>query len=392
MKRIASLLALFLCAIPAFAVKPTRITVAISPTTATLYSGGTQQFTTTVSGTTNTAVAWSATTGTVTSFGLYTAPSVSAKATAYVTATSVADTTKKAIATITVNPAPPTFSRIVVSPSSASIYVGSTQQFSAAAYDQYGHTMTGLSFTFSSSNFSLAMVDSASGLATGESAGSASIVACSGSVTSNSASLTVNAVPPPSRLTLTRLSPSIGLVAMNGDYQSLTIVGTGFSSGAMVNFGSDVLTPSAVTSTAVTVTIPVAEFSTARTVSVSVTNPGTAPSASLPFYIINQGFVSLTFDDGYYSAYNKGVPILDAAGLKCTFYTITTLVGDTVDGYVTQSQLQALYKNGHEIGNPHQNASVLVNRFLHSVDKRDKRGGARPANVGHQSHDIRLSL
>jgi peptidoglycan/xylan/chitin deacetylase (PgdA/CDA1 family) len=170
-------------------------------------------------------------------------------------------------------------------------------------------------------------------------------------VTGNSASLTVNAVPPPSPLTLTRLSPNIGLVGMNGDYKSLTIVGTGFSSGAVVNFGSDVLTPSAVTSTAVTVTIPVAEFSTARTVSVSVTNPGTAPSASLPFYIINQGFVSLTFDDGYYSAYSKGVPILDAAGLKCTFYTITTLVGDTVDGYVTLSQLQSLYKNGHEIGN-----------------------------------------
>jgi peptidoglycan/xylan/chitin deacetylase (PgdA/CDA1 family) len=97
--------------------------------------------------------------------------------------------------------------------------------------------------------------------------------------------------------------------------------------------------------------VPASEFSAVRTVQVSVTNPGTAPSASLPFYIINQGFVSLTFDDGYYSSYSKGVPILDAAGLKCTFYTITRLVGDTADGYVTQSQLQTLYKNGHEIGN-----------------------------------------
>ena len=33
MKRAASLLAFVLCAIPAFAVKPTRITVAILPTT-----------------------------------------------------------------------------------------------------------------------------------------------------------------------------------------------------------------------------------------------------------------------------------------------------------------------------------------------------------------------
>lgn len=45
------------------------------------------------------------------------------------------------------------------------------------------------------------------------------------------------------------------------------------------------------------------------------------------------------------------MPILDAAGIKCTFYTITTLVGDTVDGYVTQSQLQTPYSHGHEIGN-----------------------------------------
>ena len=122
-------------------------------------------------------------------------------------------------------------------------------------------------------------------------------------------------------------------------------------SGTVVNFGSNVLTPTAITPTNLTVTVPVAEFSAVRTVSVSVTNPGTSPSASLPFYIINQGFVSLTFDDGYYSAYSKAIPILDAVGIKSTFYVITTLVGDTVDGYVTQTQLQALYKNGHEIGN-----------------------------------------
>ena len=50
-----------------------------------------------------------------------------------------------------------------------------------------------------------------------------------------------------------------------------------------MNFGSDVLIPSAITPTSITVTIPVAEFATVRTLSVSVTNPGTAPSVSLPF-------------------------------------------------------------------------------------------------------------
>ena len=351
MKRIASLLGLILCSVLAFAVKPTRITVAIAPATATLYSGATKQFTSTVRGTIHTAVTWSTTAGTVTSGGLYTAPVVAATTTTYVTATSVADTTKKATAAITVNRLPPTLRQIALSPSSASINVGSTQQFTATAYDQYGHTMTGVAFTFLSSNYSVAMIDGASGLATGEAVGTAYISAYSGSVTSKTASLTVSAVAPPPPITLARLSPNIGLLGMNGDYKSLTIVGTGFIGGAVVNFGSDVLTPTAVTPTAVTVTVPAADFSTVRTVSVSVTNPGTSPSASLPFYIIDRGFVSLTFDDGYYSAYSKGLPILDAAGIKSTFYTITTLVGDTIDGYVTQSQLQALYKNGHEIGN-----------------------------------------
>jgi peptidoglycan/xylan/chitin deacetylase (PgdA/CDA1 family) len=125
---------------------------------------------------------------------------------------------------------------------------------------------------------------------------------------------------------------------------------------------------------------------------VSVTNPGTSSPASLPFYIINQGFVSLTFDDGYYSAYSGAIPILDAAGIKSTFYVIATLVGDTVDGYVTQAQLQALYKNGHEICNHTRTHSGLVNDFVCSTHQRDKRCPAGLAGVGLQPCDLRLPL
>jgi peptidoglycan/xylan/chitin deacetylase (PgdA/CDA1 family) len=326
------------------------VTIGISPTTVTLVSKGTQQFTATVTGTTNTSVKWTSSAGTVTSTGLFTAPSVTATKLVTVRVTSLADTNKYAKASVTVNPLPPVLKRIVLSPTSAAIYVGSTQQFSAVAYDQYGHTMA-VPFTFQSSNYSVAMIDAASGLATGEASGTAYIQVYSGSVLSNRAALTVSAVPPPSPLTLTRLSPAFGLTGINGDFKHLTIYGTGFLSGATVNFGSDILTPVSVTDTSVVVTVPYTEFATTRTVQVTVTNPGTAPSAALSFSIINQGFVSLTFDDGYYSAYSKGIPILDAVGIKCTFYTITTLVNDTYDGYVTQAQLQTLYKNGHEIGN-----------------------------------------
>ena len=144
---LTSLLGLILCSVLAFAVKPTRITVAISPATATAYSGATKQLTATVRDTINTAVTWSTTAGTVTSGGLYTAPVVAATTTTYVTATSVADTTKKATAAITVNRLPPTLRQIALSPSSASLNVGSTQQFMATAYDQYGHTSWGTAST-----------------------------------------------------------------------------------------------------------------------------------------------------------------------------------------------------------------------------------------------------
>ena len=62
-----------------------------------LATGGTQQFTASVSGSSNTAVTWSSTGGTVSGTGLYTAPA--AAGTYTVKATSVADSTKSASAT-----------------------------------------------------------------------------------------------------------------------------------------------------------------------------------------------------------------------------------------------------------------------------------------------------
>ena len=76
------------------------VAVSINPASASLQTGGTQQFTATVTGTDNTGVAWSAGAGTISSSGLYTAPSTTGTYT--VTATSVADSTKSASATVTV--------------------------------------------------------------------------------------------------------------------------------------------------------------------------------------------------------------------------------------------------------------------------------------------------
>ncbi|NVJ07058.1 chitinase [Myxococcus sp. AM001] len=88
---------------------PPPVEVAISPTSATIPAGGTQAFTATVTGSTNTAVTWSvqegAEGGTITQAGLYTAPVTGG--TYHVVATSQAAPTKSAVATVTVQSTPP---------------------------------------------------------------------------------------------------------------------------------------------------------------------------------------------------------------------------------------------------------------------------------------------
>ncbi|HVN21203.1 MAG TPA: putative Ig domain-containing protein [Dongiaceae bacterium] len=81
------------------------IKISVSPTSATVASRGTLQFTATLTGISNTSITWTASSGTISSSGLYTAPIVSANTTATVTATSVADASKQASATLTITPA-----------------------------------------------------------------------------------------------------------------------------------------------------------------------------------------------------------------------------------------------------------------------------------------------
>src|SRR5205823_4807157 len=87
------------------------VTVAIRPSSVTLPLGGTQTFTATVMGTTDTAVTWSIQEGTqggtITSEGVYTAPSATGMF--HVVASSQADTSKSATATVTVAQGPGTF-------------------------------------------------------------------------------------------------------------------------------------------------------------------------------------------------------------------------------------------------------------------------------------------
>ena len=73
---------------------PNQVSLTVSPSSANLQTGASQQFTATVTGTSNTAVTWKATGGSINASGLYTAPQ--SPGTYTVTATSVTDTSKSA--------------------------------------------------------------------------------------------------------------------------------------------------------------------------------------------------------------------------------------------------------------------------------------------------------
>ena len=79
-----------------------KLTIAISPTTAALSPQQMQQFTASLTGTANTAVIWSSTAGTISKSGEFTAPAASTNMPVIVTATSQADGSLNASATITV--------------------------------------------------------------------------------------------------------------------------------------------------------------------------------------------------------------------------------------------------------------------------------------------------
>ncbi len=79
-----------------------QIELAVSPPTAALGPAAQQRFTATVRGTSNTAVIWSASAGSISSDGTFDAPAASNGTQITITATSVADSTRRATSVVTV--------------------------------------------------------------------------------------------------------------------------------------------------------------------------------------------------------------------------------------------------------------------------------------------------
>jgi len=106
----------------------TPVGISISPSAVTVGAGGTQQFTAAVTNSDNSAVTWTASGGTINGSGAtvtYTAPPAGGSYT--VTAASVADPTKSAVANVTVTPV-----SIAVTPGTQTVYRGEPVSLTAA--------------------------------------------------------------------------------------------------------------------------------------------------------------------------------------------------------------------------------------------------------------------
>ncbi len=183
--------------------------IAISPSATLLLGGNSQQFSASVSGTTNTAVTWAASGGTVSSSGMYTAPS--SPGSYVVTATSMADNTKKASASVAVSVPV----AVTVSPTSASLQIGGTQQFSATVT---GGTNTAVNWSVTGGTIS------STGLYTAPTtAGTYTVTATSAADTTKSASATVTVAAP----VVISVSPTTASIQTGGTQQfTATVTGT----------------------------------------------------------------------------------------------------------------------------------------------------------------------
>ena len=110
-----------------------------------------------------------------------------------VTARDEAGNTGTGTLTVTYTPVP-VLTTINVTPPSVSITQGSTQPFSAQALDQNNNPMSA-TFTWSSSDATIATINSSSGLATGVAAGGPVTIRAASGTVSGTASLTVTMAP-----------------------------------------------------------------------------------------------------------------------------------------------------------------------------------------------------
>jgi hypothetical protein len=241
------------------------VTVSLLPSTIQLRAGQTQQFTASVTDTGNSAVTWSLSpaAGSISASGLYTAPStISTQQTVAVTATSVADPTKKATAAITLLP-PAQSVTISVSPTQVSLFAGQSAQFAATVS---GTTNTAVTWTRSPAVGTVSSGGLYTAPATVTSVQSVTITATSSADSTKIANAVVTLNPPVQPVAVS-ISPSTATLSSSQTAQfTATVTGTSNTSVVWSR------TPAVGTvSTAGIYTAP-ASISTLQTVTVTATS------------------------------------------------------------------------------------------------------------------------
>src|SRR5258706_6505765 len=118
------------------------VAVTVTPVTATVVSAGTAQFAAQVRNSSNVAVTWSASVGTISRTGLFQAPTVSANTDAILTATSLVDPTKSGKAVVLVTPAPPLTVSTISLPGATAGVAYSTSFSASGGKAPYSWTVT----------------------------------------------------------------------------------------------------------------------------------------------------------------------------------------------------------------------------------------------------------
>lgn len=91
-------------------------------------------------------------------------------------------------------------------------------------------------------------------------------------------------------------------------------------------------------------------------------------TAYLPLPDVTNGpTVSFNFDDGFESAFTKGMPIIEGAGFKSTHYVVVNRIGEK--GYMTRRQILELQSRGHEIGAHSQTHEKLTEMSVSKARK-----------------------
>ncbi|MDR3745797.1 MAG: putative Ig domain-containing protein [Acidobacteriaceae bacterium] len=258
------------------------IAVAVSASTSSMVAGATQTFTPTVSyDGSNSGVTWSASVGSVSSAGVYTAPTPVATASATITATSVKDPTRNGTTIVTLTPISVAITTVPVA-----MVAGATQTFAATVSNDITPS-AGVTWSASVGSISSAGVYTAP---TPVATASATITATSKTDPSKSTTATVTLTP----IVVTIPTTPTAIAGAATEAITATLTGdTTLNAGVTWSITSGGGTLSAVTTTSVTYTAPL-PVTTANAVitATSKTDPSKTATLTIPLIPISVGAIS----------------------------------------------------------------------------------------------------